>query len=400
MPRLDGYGLLQKMKEKHIDSPVIFITAFASVESAVEAMQEGVVDYISKPFEEERIFFTIERTLNISRIMAENKNLKQEIHRISEQEEMVYGSSKMQQVVELASKVAIEGSTVMIHGESGTGKEVLARFIHKQSTRAQGRFVTVNCAAIPQGLVESELFGYEKGSFTGAQKRSNGKFEFASGGTLLLDEIGDLPLEAQAKLLRVLQEKTIQRVGGNTEVAIDVRIICATNQDLSQLVADGLFRSDLYYRIHVFPIELPPLRDRLEDLEILCQHFIRRREEGKTIKITPKALEVLKSYSWPGNIRELSNVIERACILSGSSGQITQSSLSFLQVDVMNSLKGKERLKLPPEGISLEDLEIDLVKQALELSGDNQSAAARKLGLTRAKFRVLHNHLKRLKGKF
>lgn len=389
MPRMDGHQLLKKIKENNIQCPVVFITAFASVESAVEAMQEGVVDYISKPFEEDRILFTVERTLSLSKIMAENRDLRQELKQVTGEENIIYQSPKMTEVIELACQVAIEDSAVILYGESGTGKDILARFIHRLSDRNKCRFVPVNCAAIPQGLVESELFGHEKGAFTGADKRAIGKFETASGGTLFMDEVGDLPLEAQAKLLRVLQDKKIQRVGGTKEIPVDVRIICATNQDLEELVKAGKFRSDLFYRINVFPIELPPLRERKEDIAPLSEHFVKRLNKGTNIKLSDQAIQVLKKYSWPGNVRELNNVLERACILARKSGLITQETLSFLKPSVQ--LTGNNHhFKLPEEGIYLEEIEMDLVKQALDQTDHNQSAAARLLGLTRSKFRVLH----------
>ncbi len=388
MPRLDGKGLFKEMKARGLECPVVFITAFASVESAVESMQEGVVDYISKPFEEDRILTTVERTLSVSRILAENRDLRQELRRISGTGEIVFQSEKMRRIVDLAATVASEESTVLIRGESGTGKELLARFIHHCSERAKGRFVPVNCAAIPQGLMESELFGHEKGAFTSADRRGVGKFEQASGGTLFLDEIGDMPLEAQAKLLRVLQEKRIQRVGGQKEIPVDVRIICATNQSLEGLVREGKFRSDLFYRIHVFPIEPPPLRERMEDVPVLARHFLKRFNGSPDFDISGDAMRLLENYSWPGNVRELANVIERACILARGKDRITAEHLSFLRPSQAEPLKGG--FTLPAEGLSLEELEMELVGQAMERAEQNQSAAARLLGLTRAKFRVLY----------
>ncbi|MGQ9670332.1 MAG: sigma-54-dependent transcriptional regulator, partial [Desulfosoma sp.] len=310
MPHMDGRELFRHMKSRGIDIPVIFITAFATVESAVESLQEGVVDYISKPFEEDRILATVERTLRLSSILEENRDLLNELRRMSGSYDIVFQSQAMHRVVNLVKAVAEEDTTVLIRGESGTGKELLARFIHETSPRRTKRFVPVNCAAIPQGLIESELFGHEKGAFTSADRRSLGKFEAASQGTLFLDEIGDMPLDAQAKLLRVLQEKKIQRVGGQTEIPVDVRILCATNQDLESLVQEGRFRSDLFYRINVFPIELPPLRHRLEDVPLLANHFARRFFASDDMEITPGAMDLLMNYSWPGNVRELANVME------------------------------------------------------------------------------------------
>ncbi len=390
MPHVDGRELFRLMKSQGLDIPVIFITAFATVESAVESLQEGVVDYISKPFEEERILATVERTLKLSSILEENRDLRDELRRMSGSDEIIYRSEAMKRVVNLVKAVAEEDTTVLIRGESGTGKELLARFIHHLSPRHKKRFVPLNCAAIPQGLIESELFGHEKGAFTSADRRSLGKFETASQGTLFLDEIGDMPLEAQAKLLRVLQEKKIQRIGGQVEIPVDVRIVCATNQDLEALVQEGRFRSDLFYRINVFPIELPPLRDRQEDVPLLAQYFAQRFFESDDVEITPGAMDLLLNYPWPGNVRELANVLERACILAKKTRRITAEHVMFLKPGGDGETAAGTSFKLPAQGINLELLEMELVEQALALANNNQSAAARLLGLTRAKFRVLY----------
>jgi len=389
MPRMDGVALLKKIQEMDIPTPVVFITAFATVESAVQAMRQGAVDFIVKPFEEESIALTVERTLGMSRIMAENKDLKGEIRKVAGSDKIVYASKKMAAVMDLASMVAATDAAVRIGGESGTGKELLARFIHNTSTRYKERFVAVNCAAISPNLIESELFGHEKGSFTGAIQKSLGKFEYADKGTLFLDEIGDLSLEAQARLLRALQEKKIQRVGGNEEIPVDIRFICATNQNLSENVKKAKFREDLFFRINVFPIELPPLREREHDVILLANHFLRRLERGldKT-EFSNGALRALKEYTWPGNVRELGNAVERAMILARGSGKITSQTLSFLETchPLATGITG---FRLPPQGVSLEEIERDMVRQALETCKDNQTAAAKFLGLTRAKFRVL-----------
>jgi DNA-binding NtrC family response regulator len=353
MPRMDGVDLLKKIMEMDIPYPVVFITAFATVESAVEAMQQGAVDYITKPFEEDRILLTVERTLGLSRIMAENRDLRREIRKTAGSEDIVYASEKMTRVMELASMVAGTDAAVMISGESGTGKELLSRYIHNASPRCKERFVPLNCAAISPNLVESELFGHEKGSFTGAVQKSLGKFEYANKGTLFLDEIGDLSLEAQARLLRALQEKKIQRVGGNEEIPVDIRFICATNQSLSEHVKKGRFREDLFFRINVFPIELSPLRERADDVILLARHFLRRLEGGldKT-QFSSGALRVLKEYTWPGNVRELANAVERAMILARGTAKITSETLSFLETNrPLNT--GHAGFRLPPEGISL-----------------------------------------------
>ncbi len=388
MPRMDGMALLKKITEGDNPCPVVFITAFATVESAVEAMQQGAVDYITKPFEEERILLTVERTLSLSRLMAENRDLRQELQKAVGSDEIVYVSERMKKVMDLAARVAASDTAVLISGESGTGKELVARYIHATSPRRKGRFVPVNCAAISPNLVESELFGHEKGAFTGADRRTLGKFEYASGGTLFLDEIGDLPLEAQAKLLRTLQEKKVQRVGGNEEIPVDVRIICATNRKLEELVQAGAFRQDLFFRINVFPIEPPPLRERMDDVLPLSRHFLRRMAGSQPPELTEGAVKALLAYRWPGNVRELANVVERALILAGPGGRITAEALSFLRTSPLGE-NGESPFRLPAEGLSLEALERDLVRQALAATANNQSAAAKLLGLTRAKFRVL-----------
>lgn len=392
MPRMDGMEFLERMTELNLPCPVVFITAFATVDSAVEAMKKGAVDYITKPFDEERILLTVERTLNLSRILAENRELKQALQQKEGTEDIVFASAKMTELIGLASRVAESDSAVLITGESGTGKELMARYIHRMSPRGKNRFVPVNCAAISPNLVESELFGHEKGSFTGAIRRMIGKFEYASGGTLFLDEIGDLSPDAQAKLLRALQEKKVQRVGGNEEIPVDARVICATNQNLQERVEKGLFRQDLYFRINVFPLPAPPLRERKEDIQALSRHFLAHFDRGQGIHLTDGAIRVLMEYPWPGNVRELANVMERSVILARDRGAITVETLSFLRTSTVVA-NGKGGFRLPPEGISLEALELDVVRQALQMSGSNQTAAARLLGLTRAKFRVLLRQL-------
>lgn len=320
MPRLGGVELLKEIQALDIPCPTVFITAFATVSSAVEIMQLGAVDYITKPFEEERILLMVERTLKLSRVMSENRDLRLEIKKLSDNQQIVYVSEKMKTVMDLAAKVGKSESAVMIYGESGTGKELLSRFIYSVSPRKKARFVPINCAAISPNLVEAELFGHEKGAFTGADRRVQGKFEYASGGTIFLDEIGDLPLDAQAKLLRALQEKKIQRVGGNEEIEVDVRVICATNQNLSELVGAGKFRQDLFFRINVFPISTPPLRERVEDVVPLAMHFIRMLGEDVDLTLTEGAMRMLREYRWPGNVRELANAMERGVILAQGQG--------------------------------------------------------------------------------
>ena len=388
MPEIDGRELIVKMKAANIAAPVVFITAFATVDSAVEMMRQGAADYITKPFDEEKIILAVERTLKLTSLMAENQAMRQELKRSEERYTLVYGSKAMQEVVGLAESVAGVDTAVLITGESGTGKELIARYVHTKSTRNGTRFVPVNCAAISPNLVESELFGYEKGAFTGAGKTKKGKFEYADHGTLFLDEIGDLPLESQAKMLRALQEKKFQRVGGNDEIPVDVRVICATNRGLENMVNKSKFRKDLFFRINVFPIEIPSLRNRRDDIVPLARHFLKTITVNDNHEITEGACQKLLEYPWPGNVRELANVIERGMILTIKTGKITSETLSFLRVHPSGRVDNAI-IKLPPNGIHLPMLQINLVKQALDAAGNNQTAAAKLLGLSRAKFRVL-----------
>lgn len=316
MPEMDGKELINRMREQNIVTPVVFITAFATVDSAVEMMRQGAADYVTKPFDESRIHITVERSLNLSRIVSENRELKQELEEKQETRQLIYDSAAMGGVLDLVNNVASVDTAVLILGESGTGKEIIARYIHSLSLRSRKRFVPVNCAAISANLVESELFGYEKGAFTGAEARRRGKFEYADGGTLFLDEIGDMPLNSQGKLLRALQEKKFQRVGGNQEIPVDVRIICATNRNLETMVQQNKFRQDLFYRINVFPILIPPLRERKEDVVPLARYLMKTFPFGKDHTISDDACQKLNEYPWPGNVRELANVIERCLILT------------------------------------------------------------------------------------
>jgi transcriptional regulator with GAF, ATPase, and Fis domain len=296
----------------------------------------------------------------------------------------------MKKVHGLGAKVANSDATVLLTGESGTGKEVMARYIHQASTRSHERYVADNCAAIAPGLLEAELFGHEKGAFTGADRARAGKFEFASGGTLFLDEIGEMPLDAQTKLLRAIQEKQIQRVGGNKEIPVSCRIICATNKDLAQLVSQGEFREDLYYRLAVFPIHMPPLRERKKDIVPLAIFYVEKVSgyKGKDI-MTPAAAKLLQSYSWPGNVRELFNVMERAMIMKGGEMPLTSDDFPHLLNQVRPVEQEGDIFKLPPTGIDYEELQRSIVRQSLELTMGNQSAAARLLNVSRARFRTL-----------
>ncbi len=388
MPEIGGKELIKRMIKQGIMTPVVFITAFATVDSAVEMMQHGAVDYITKPFNEAKLQLSVKRALNLSTLITENQEMKEALEESSKEHKLVYKSKSMKHVVDLSNSVASVDTAVLISGESGTGKELVARYIHSQSLRNKNRFVPVNCAAISPNLVESELFGYEKGAFTGADSRKRGKFEFATKGTLFLDEIGDLPLESQGKLLRALQEKKFQRVGGNEEIPVDVRIICATNKNLEAMVIKNLFRQDLFYRINVFPVFIPSLRQRKEDIILLTEYFMKKFPFGKHHEITQGACNKLMEYSWPGNVREFANVIERCLILTSNTKKITSDTLSFLKVYQLHE-KGTLLIKLPPGGIQLQQVQLTLVKQALSVAGNNQTSAAKLLGLSRSKFRVL-----------
>ncbi|WDN90722.1 hypothetical protein BuS5_03693 [Desulfosarcina sp. BuS5] len=392
MPKMDGITLLNRLKEMNLPCPVIFITAFASVDSAVDAMRKGAADYITKPFEEKRILLAVERTLNITRLMSENLALKQHINKITEKDEIISASESMSKILKLAGKVAQRNATVLITGESGVGKEVLAKFIHNKSPRKDEKFIPLNCAAISAGLMESELFGHEKGAYTGADRRTLGKFEYSDKGTLFLDEIGDLPFEAQSKLLRALQDNKIQRVGGNSEIKIDVRVICATNQNLEQLVEDGKFRADLFFRINVFPVHIPTLSERKNDIIPLAEYFLRRFDESGGISLSASSQEQLLNYAWPGNVRELANAIERAVIIADNPGKITSATLSFLNSKARLADKNNNNILLNGK-TSLDEIEKNLVQQALEKSNNNQTAAAKLLGITRSRFRVLLKQL-------
>lgn len=393
MDDMDGLALLAAIKERELGCPVIFVTAFASLESTIEALRLGAADYLIKPFEEKGVLLAVERALGVGRLLHENIRLKKEINKEKAPVDGVFVSPPMVQIRKITVRVATADTTVLLTGESGTGKEVVARLIHFGGSRRNAHFVAVNCAALSPSLVESELFGHEKGAFTGAAQTRVGKFEFAGNGTLFLDEVGELPMEAQAKLLRALQEKIIQRVGGNRDIPVHCRLICATNRDLQAMVAEGRFRQDLFYRLAVFPIHLPPLRDRRQDILPLVRHLLGRlgRKIGpETEVLTPAANQLLMEYPWPGNIRELANALERAVIMK--SGGLPLSSDDFVFLRTPGSERGGDatvEFRLPPEGLNYEELQRNLVRQALEMTGDNQSAAARLLGLSRAKFRTL-----------
>lgn len=392
MPRMDGMELLRRIKASSSKTPIIVITAFGTIESAVEAMREGALDYVTKPFEETKLSVAIDRALNIGRILDENENLRREIRSRLNLEHMVAESSEMRHVLEIVAQVAGSNATVLVHGESGTGKELITRAIHDLSPRSHGPFVAINCAAIPDNLLESELFGHEKGSFTGATERKTGKFEQAHGGSLFLDEIGEMNISIQAKVLRAIEQQEFQRVGGNKTLKVDVRFIAATNKDLRKAVREGTFREDLFFRINVFPLELPPLRRRPADIIPLAEFFLAKfcREMGKRIpEITREARDAMLSNPWQGNVRELQNTMERAAILlRGDSLSLRELSPGgTMGHDLSNRVAGSATFEIPASGFNLEEHERMLLVQALDRCGGNKSRAAKLLGISRATLR-------------
>jgi DNA-binding NtrC family response regulator len=384
----DGLAVLDFAKKRYPKCEVILMTAYATAQTAVEAMKRGAYDYIIKPFELDELKVKIRHIFDKKALAQENLTLKRELKQRYSTDNMVGGSGIMQEVYKMIHKVAPSDATVLIRGESGTGKELVAQAIHYLSPRADKPFVAINCAALPEALLESELFGYEKGAFTGAEKRKLGLFETAGEGTIFLDEIGEVATTIQVKLLRALQNRQIIHLGGHEQIPVKARVIAATNRDLEIAVKEGNFREDFYYRINVFPISVPPLRKRLEDLPDLVSHFLKRAGRDPH-GITAEALEKLRLYPWPGNVRELENVVERSLIMAGDHP---------IQVaDLPPHIQGLQKLPttfdLPDEGIVLEDIEKKLIHRAIEKAGGNKSKAAKLLGITRRK---LYSMLERL----
>lgn len=388
MPRMDGMAFLKSGRDRLLSSTVIMMSAYGTIDMAVEAMKLGAYDFISKPFKNEEIRLTIKKAEERERLKKENLELKEKIRRIGgglSFGNMVGRSPAMQAVFSMALKVARFDSTVLITGESGTGKELVAQGIHRESDRRSGPMVAVNCASIPESLMESELFGHVKGAFTGADRDKKGLFDAADGGSLFLDEVGDIPLSLQPKLLRVLQESEIRPVGGAKTRAVDVRVIAATSKDLEREMAGGHFREDLFYRLNVVPIQLPPLRERPEDIPLLCRFFINRFNEtlGSGIKnITSAAVAELMGYHWPGNIRELENSIERAIVLTDCA-TLTADSFDFGSAGAV--VPDRESGK-GPVGFSLKvarvDLEKKMIRKALAATGGNRTHAAHMLEIS------------------
>jgi two-component system response regulator PilR (NtrC family) len=391
MPDGNGMEILQTIKENHPETSVVMMTAYTSTKTAIEAMRLGAYDYLSKPFDVDEVKVLVQKALEKTQLVSENTYLRQELESKYTFENIIGKSAAMQEVFSLVGRVARTSSTVLLHGESGTGKELIARAIHFSSPRSKRRFLSINCGAMPENLLESELFGHERGSFTGAVRENKGLFQEADEGTLFLDEIGEMTPGMQVKLLRALQNKVIRKVGGTREETVDVRIIAATNRNLEELIDAGSFREDLYYRINVIPVHLPPLRERREDIPLLVEHFLRKFAEEMSIsprQLTPEAMRVLEGYRWPGNVRELENLVERTLALS-TGPVIERNDLPDQLLQTEETLL--RRVRLPEQGLDLEayldELRADLMGQALERTEGIQTRAAELLGMTFRSFR-------------
>ncbi|HET98121.1 MAG TPA: sigma-54-dependent Fis family transcriptional regulator [Desulfurivibrio alkaliphilus] len=393
MPGMDGLALLKTVKAQHPDLPMIMITAFGEVDKAVEAMRNGAFNYLAKPFNNDELLVSVRKAIEHYEIIRENTRLRAEISQQTSYANMVGKSRRMREIYSLIDKVAPAPTSVLITGESGTGKELVARAIHNRSPREKGPFISINCAGLPETLLESELFGHEKGAFTGAVALRKGRFELADHGTLLLDEVGEMPLPLQAKLLRVLQERTFERVGGSSTLKVDVRIIAATNKDLKEEVDLGNFREDLYYRLNVVHIHLPPLRERQDDIPILASHFVNKFAkalERPRLQITPETIRLLGTMPWEGNVRELENTIERAAVLCAGD-LITPDDVQPDSVSGQESPGWGEELEIeqliPPNAPLpevLNAIEKKLVANALKKSDNVQTRAAESLGITKS----------------
>ena len=381
LPGKDGLEFLQAIKKVDAAMPVVVMTAYGNVETAVEVMKAGGSDYILKPFPLAELSLVVRKELDGRRLRDENRALREAVgHRYSYRN-IVARSAKMQEVLALIERVAPTNSTVLLGGESGVGKDLIARAIHEHSRRAAGPFVKINCTAIPENLLESELFGYEKGAFTGATATKPGKFELADGGTIFLDEIGDVPPSIQVKLLRVLQEREFERLGGTKTLKVDVRLVAATNRNLRAALEQGTFREDLFYRLNVVPIDIPPLREHKDDIPLLAEHFLARfaKESGKPLReISPDAMQRMMNFHWPGNVRELENIIERGVTLS--TGNILD--VADIHFDMAPAALPAANAFLP-EGMTLEQWEDQMILEALRRADGNKSQAARLLGLSR-----------------
>jgi two-component system response regulator PilR (NtrC family) len=387
MPVADGFEVLKKVKHISPDTIVLMITAFGTTEAAIEAMKLGAYDYINKPFKIDEIRLIVKKALEKKRLSEEVSLLRDKVKITYRLENIIGQSSKMQELFRLIPKVAQSISNVLIIGESGSGKELVAMALHNLSNRKDRNFVAINCSAFPEGLLESELFGHMKGSFTGAMQNKQGLFEIADSGSLFLDEIGEMPINLQSKLLRVLENGTFRRVGGTTDIKVDVRVISATNKDIKEEIASGRFREDLYYRLNVVPIHIPSLRERREDIPLLVEHFLKKISD-QTKRVTPEAMRILIEYPWKGNVRELENVIERVALLTEKE-EITPAELPNEIIGYAEEIK--EIPELTEEGINLETIMTDIEKKyllkALEKSRGVKKNAAKLLNLTFRSFR-------------
>lgn len=383
MPKLSGLDVLTRMRAVAPEVPIVVVTGHPEVDNAVEAMREGAFDYLQKPVNRDELKLVVERASEVRKLKHENRELRQAVSERLQFEKMIGVSKAIQKVFATAAQAARFDSTVLLLGESGTGKELLAKAIHFNSPRKNRPFVVVNCGAIPATLLESELFGHTRGAFTGANNDRKGKVEAAQGGTVFLDEIGDLDPQIQVKLLRLLQEKEIDKVGATHPIKVDVRIIAATNRSLENLVHQNEFREDLYYRLSVIPITLPPLRDRKDDIPLLAKFFLSKfaQQFGKTLALDRKVLKVLDAYPWPGNIRELENLMERLAALT-ENGKITVEDLPDTLIKPVAE-HGDFVMKLPPDGIAMDKVEEYLIREALERNDWNQTRAAKFLRITR-----------------
>jgi len=388
MPEMDGLELLARIKDFNPALPVIMITAYGTVDSAIQALRSGAYDYITKPFDTDEIKLTVAKALERERLLAENRYLHEQLEQRYSFEGIIGGAPSMKEPFEIASSVAASTANVLITGESGTGKELLARSIHYNSPRKDKPFIVLNCAALSEGVLESELFGHEKGAFTGAVATKKGRFELAHEGTLFIDEVAEMSLNAQVKLLRVIQEHEFERVGGTRTIHCDVRLVAATNKDLAEQVRSGRFREDLYYRLNVVNIHVPPLRERREDIEPLARHFLSHfsAEMGREVEdISPRALSCLLAYEWPGNVRELQNAMERAVVMS-RNGMVTPRELP-------QDIRDQDEicLTVPERGGGLteilEDLERQLIVQTLRREKGSQTRTAEVLGIKRTTLR-------------
>jgi len=381
LPGMSGLEFLQAVKRVDANIPVVVMTAYGTVESAVDAMKAGASDYVLKPFSLAELVLVIRKELASHQLREENRDLREALGLRYEYKNIIAHSEKMQAVLALVERVAPTNATVLIGGESGVGKDLIARAIHEHSNRAAGPFVKINSTAIPENLLESELFGYEKGAFSGATASKPGKFELADKGTLFLDEIGDVPPAIQVKLLRVLQDREFERLGGTRTLKVDVRLIAATNRDLRAALEEGTFREDLYYRLNVVAIDIPPLREHREDIPALADFFLAKfaRESGKPVQgFTPRATQLLTEFRWPGNVRELQNVIERAVTLSANA------KLDVADIHLDGTPRASaESAPVLPKGMTLDQWEEELIREALRRANGNKSQAARSLGLSR-----------------